>query len=386
MTTSISTKSTSANTAVGEDIVLRETTKSRLVFRPLLVENPHDPRLCVKGDFIYQSKKPSGQWQDYKTLDLSRLKDAEWIKLSLHSAELFKLITELDNYYGIFKKYGIRFGERQFVLTDSNVRPLLDQVLSNKENFRKLLSVGGPEILEKLFAWIGVTGETGLVIDKLLRLNIDSLKKINSLIGVSNLKKLMEIWGRNKRNSDEAFWQKTIAQHAWAISQVFSHPVVILKEKAYIGGKAIDNTRGNVVDFLYRNKITSNIILIEIKTPMTRLAGQHYRGNAFSMSPDLSGSVNQALTYKDEMQKSFYALSHSSGNQFQSFNPQSLIVVGSFENESLGTAGKRSFELFRNDLKNVQIITFDELFEKISLLLKLLETDESQNGGSHTSA
>ena len=341
----------------------------------MLVNNPHDAKHSVKGDFIYQAKNPSGNWEDFRTLNLSQFKAGDWIKLELHSAELFTLITELDNYYGIFSKYGIRLGERQFFLTDSNFRPLLDQILSNRDVFRRMLAIGGPEILEKLLAWIGTTDETGLIVDKLQALKVDSLKKINSLIGVSNLKRLLDIWYSNPDNASEEFWQTTLEKHAWAISQVFSHPVVILRKKAYVGGKAIGNDRGNVVDFLYHNRITSNVSLIEIKTPTTKLLGSQYRQNAYEMSSDLSGSVVQLSVYRDELQKSFYTLAGSGDDQFMSFNPQCLLIVGCFEREKLSLTGKRSFELFRGDLKHIQIITFDELFEKVNLLLRLLEDD-----------
>lgn len=384
MDTTLNIRSTSATTAIGDDILLRETSKSRLAFRPMLVQNPHDSRHSVKGEFVFQAKKPSGDWEDYKTLNLSQLKDGEWIKLELHSSELFTLVTKLDNYYGIFKKYGIRFGERQFFLTDSNFRPLIDQILTNKDVFRRLLAIGGPEILEKLLTWIGTTDETGLIVEKLQALKIDSLKKINSLIGVSNLKKLLDIWNASRRNSSEEFWQSTFERHAWAISQAFSHPVVVLRKKAYVGGKVIGNDRGNVVDFLYQNKITSNVSLIEIKTPTTKLLGSQYRQNAYSLSPDLSGSVTQLSVYKDELQKSFYGLVRQEQDQFLSLNPQCLLIAGCFELEEMTPAGKRSFELFRSDLKHIQIITFDELFEKINLLLRLLEDDTTRDGGGRT--
>jgi hypothetical protein len=375
MNKTIITKSTSAYTATGEEILLRESSKSRLVFKPLLIQNPHNPQHCVKGEFIFQIKKPSGNWEDYKTLNLNKMKDQEWIKLSLHSEEIFNLITALDKYYGIFQKYGIRQGENEFYITDKNVRPLLDQILSNKETFRKLLAAGGAEILEKLFAWMSATQDSGLIVEKLQKLNVDSLKKINSLIGVSNLRKVLSIWNQNKENNDEEFWQKTLKEHTWVISQVFSHPVVILQQKAYVGGKAIDNSKGNVVDFLYKNKLTSNVVLIEIKTPITKLMGPKYRQNSYSISQEITGPINQVLTYKDELQKSYTSLINKDSSEYHSFNPQCLVIAGCFQSEQMNTTGKRSFELFRTDMKNVEIITFDELFEKIQLLVSLLEND-----------
>jgi len=74
------TKSTSRNSAVVSDIILRETETTRLIFRPVIVENPHNKKACVRGHFIFQKKKVSGNWEDYNDFSLSKLKDGEWVK------------------------------------------------------------------------------------------------------------------------------------------------------------------------------------------------------------------------------------------------------------------------------------------------------------------
>ena|SRR5208282_70087 len=99
MPETIRLRSTSRASARGDDILLRETEKTRLVFRPQVVDNPHDAAASVKGVFIFQAKKPSDLWADYKTLDLTKLRDGEWVKLEIKSAELKTLFTELDSLY-----------------------------------------------------------------------------------------------------------------------------------------------------------------------------------------------------------------------------------------------------------------------------------------------
>jgi hypothetical protein len=90
----------------------------------------------------------------------------------------------------------------------------------------------------------------------------------------------------------------------------------------------------------------------------------------------LSGAVNQMLAYKDSIQKEFYVLSSKSGTPFCSFNSRCALVVG--DTKSLDDKDKKaSFELFRAELKDVDIITFDELFAKTELLLQLLHGTEN---------
>ncbi|MDP2754347.1 MAG: DUF4263 domain-containing protein [Nitrospirota bacterium] len=223
-----------------------------------------------------------------------------------------------------------------------------------------------------LLKWFAETGFVEPILSKIMELGIDELNKISSALGVINLRRIMDSWDREKKNSSEEYWQNQLTSNPWVISQVFSDPVVILAHKAYVGGKAVDNTGGNIVDFLYKNQITTHVKLVEIKTPTTRLLSSVYR-NVFSISTDLTGSINQVLNYREEIEKNFHALSSASACKYEVINPRCLLIAGSFENEQLNDTQKKSFEIFRSELKNVEIITFDELFAKIQLLLGLLE-------------
>jgi len=129
------------------------------------------------------------------------------------------------------------------------------------------------------------------------------------------------------------------------------------------------------VDFIYQNKVTSNVILVEIKTPVTHIIGKKYRDNAFSISEDCSGSINQLVNYKDELLKNFYTLRNQDEEDYRVFSPKCLLIVGCIETENLSPKELKSFELFRHELRNIDIITYDELFEKIDLLIKILENE-----------
>ena len=57
---------------------------------------------------------------------------------------------------------------------------------------------------------------------------------------------------------------------------------------------------------------------------------------------------------------------------FRLVDPRCLIVVGNMD--QLDSEGKKeSFEHFRRALRGTEIITFDELFRKVEVLLNLLE-------------
>jgi hypothetical protein len=89
MSNTITTKSTSKSSATGQDIELRATSNTRLIFRPEVVDNPHDSRASVRGTFIFQKKKGHSKWEDYPSFKLSQVREGEHIKFLGDSTGLF---------------------------------------------------------------------------------------------------------------------------------------------------------------------------------------------------------------------------------------------------------------------------------------------------------
>lgn len=157
------------------------------------------------------------------------------------------------------------------------------------------------------------------------------------------------------------------------LSQVFSYPIILLEDSAYTGGKKIDNTGGNLVDFLLTNNLSQNTALVEIKTPKTKLLGSLYRNGIYNISTEITGAILQISNYKDSFTKDYHRLNSESEKNFYAFNPQCMIIAGTWETEIIDPIQRKSFELFRNGLKDIQLITYDELFRKIQILIELLE-------------
>jgi len=370
---SIKIESTSLKSAKGEDIELRVTKSTRLVFRPEIVTNIKKPKASIRGTFIFQKKKISGDWEDYKTFNLSRLKDSEGIKLEIKSGELYNLITKLDEYYQIYEKYGIIPGTKEFIVSDKNIAEIISQISSEPSLKESFFQSGGVDLIIDIMQLISEAKYPDVIIEKLKYLSVDSLETIHTLLGITKIYRLLELWQVNIDNADEEFWQKFFKKHPWVISQVFSYPVVLFKDKAYIGGKSISNKGGNIIDFLYKNRLTDNLILVEIKTPTTKLLSKEYRNNIYSVSTDLSGAINQILNYKDCFQKEYNQLTSNTSSTSELFNPKCLLIVGNQKKEIINKNLRRSFELYRSEMKSVEIITFDELFEKVKFIVNMFQ-------------
>ncbi len=177
----------------------------------------------------------------------------------------------------------------------------------------------------------------------------------------------------NLGSGDEALWQRLLTENAWALSQVYAHPLVIIREQAYVGGKGIDNRGGTVVDYLFRNALTYNALLIEIKTPQTRLLTRdEYRNGVYGPSQELGGATQQLLHATQTLREDFSSLTRGRSDDFNVFSPRSLLVIGMLP-DAVDTVRRRSFEIYRNNLRGIEIVTFDELLEKAASLLKLLK-------------
>ncbi len=369
----IKLKSTSLSSAITEAVILRETTMTRLVFKPLVVDNTRDQEAAVKGTFIFQRKTSSQEWVDSKELSLSQLKADEWIKLELKSAEVLKLYRHLTDLYKIYQQEGIPLGESRFLRADEGLGALL---AANEEELTQLLSRASDDasqLFTRLLRWFSQTTTPDEMIDSLERLDISSLQRISSIVGLTTLKSSYQIWESNQENSDEEFWQATLEKYSFVLSQVFAFPVVVVEGKAYVGGKSVANIGGNLVDFLAKNEVSKNAILIEIKTPTTFLLGTQYRGNVFNISRDLSGAIIQVSNYKHSLQSEYFSLKQQSESEFGSFEPACVVIAGSFKQEMDEPIKAKSFELFRSHLFGVEVITYDELFGKVKLLIDLLE-------------
>jgi hypothetical protein len=191
------------------------------------------------------------------------------------------------------------------------------------------------------------------------KINFIKLKKITK-----------EFEGLLKQSTDtksfEEKCQKFFTKNSWVLSNILSIPVAILKDKAYVGGKDYTDKGGRIVDFLYRNELTKNVFIIEIKTPLKKLIDSkipYRKPDVFSLGKELTGGLVQILDQRDNLQKEFYKLS---AGKFEAFNPKLLLVIG--KASSLKKEQHKSFELFRNNLKDVEVVTFDELLERTKMV------------------
>lgn len=168
----------------------------------------------------------------------------------------------------------------------------------------------------------------------------------------------------------ELQWQTLFEANPFILDLAFNVPVLLLQGQAHLGGKKLSGTGDAIADFLFSNQLTDNISVLEIKTPSTPLlATKAYRGGVFSPSSELGGGVAQVLNQINRLQGDIARLrDQNREHRIESFGIRGVLVAGIIPD----APQRRSFELYRNALASVSIITFDELLTKLKSLRALL--------------
>lgn len=325
-------------------LVLSETPRVQVTFDAKQVDNLSDLKKNIKGKLVIKKKnKDIDSFSAEEKFGRKDISSKEYVEISLDTEETYNLAKGLFTYYRLLGgKTTNPFSEVTYVQKDERVEHL-KELLANEEDLLEAFS------------------------------QID-IKAINSAINIENLRRAKIQMIDNMGNDHEIeFWQKFFENNAWILSQLFHTPLVFFRGKKYLGGKGLDDHGGQYADFLYQNEITENVAIIEIKSPMKPLVGGQYR-QVYSISDEVSGGINQVLKQKTELMNNYnslYATAAKTGSPFTANNVECILVVGNVS--SLSPEQREIFDTYRNELRSVRIVGFDELLKRIENMLSLFE-------------
>ena len=334
----------SYRTSIVTPIELSQTTHTETTFEVLQVDNMVEPKKNLKGKLIIKKKTNSvHSFGDVTKFSKKDIHSNEMVEISLDTAETYALGEGLFNRYRLLQGQMTNpYEETTYVMQDQKIKQLR-ALLQNREDIYEALT------------------------------KVD-LSVLNVALNIENLRRAKMQMQENMRNDGESeFWQSFFTQNSWILAQLFHAPVMFFKDQRYVGGKNMNNHGGQYTDLVYKNDITDNIALIEIKSPVKRLLGKEYR-QTFSISDELSGGVNQLLKQRETLYKSYAALLMEVDDpeeKFEANNIECVLVIGNVS--ELSQPERRVFETYRNELRTVKIVGFDELLHRIDNQISLLE-------------
>ena len=325
-------------------LILSESPRVQVSFEAKQVDNLHDLKKNIKGKLVIKKKnKDISSFSDTEKFSKKDISAKELIEIALDTDETYNLAKGLFTYYRLLGgKTTNPFFETTYVPKDDRVERL-KALLANEDDLLEAFS----------------------------QIDIGS---INTAINIENLRRVKKQMAENMQNDHEAsFWQGFFEKNAWILAQLFHSPVMFFQGKKYLGGKGIDDHGGQYADFLYQNEITENVAIVEIKSPVKPLVGTNYR-QTFAISEEVSGGINQILKQKTELIRSYTDLfmkAAKSGTPFNANNVECILVIGNVS--TLLPDQQEVFDTYRNELRSVRIIGFDELLKRVENLLMLFE-------------
>jgi hypothetical protein len=214
-----------------------------------------------------------------------------------------------------------------------------------------------------------------------LRLDL-SQQEINLLLGRKQA--LEEFQAQLAANQwTESNWQDFFEQQNWVFGYGLDYRVMRpFDREIVVGTGGTDNREKPIVDFLL--SFTDYTVLVEIKRPSTRIFQQQKAGRAgtWRFSADFMDAVSQVLEQKAEWlgasaNRDNFDKSGKRRLAARTRDAKTILVIGNSSefDEADGnirdaTIKRDTFELFRRDTRNLEIMTFDELFDRAKFITK----------------
>ena len=201
-------------------------------------------------------------------------------------------------------------------------------------------------------------------------------KDINSLLKrrdrLAGFKKAL-----SEHSTDEGWWQDFFEENKWIFGYGLNYEILRQQQsQPTYGGVRMDGKGGQRGDNLMSTTGDLNFtVLVEIKTPATPLlqGTQEIRNGAWSLSKNLTDALSQiqANIQTWEKQGSEQPENRDKLEKLSIFTvkPKGIIVIGSLC--QLADRNKReTFQRFRKSIHGIDIITYDELFERAKFIVE----------------
>jgi hypothetical protein len=192
---------------------------------------------------------------------------------------------------------------------------------------------------------------------------------------------------------NEGLWQKFFEKNNWifgyGLNYIFNTPLNESKLEQIVSGSDF-NSSGKRIDALLKTKgIIESFCFAEIKTHKTDLLKKvkaPYRPESWQVSDEITGALAQI---QRTIQKAITTIAtkteikdqqgNPTGEKVFLYAPKAFIVIGSlseFETPyGINEEQYSSFEMFRQGLNRVEILTFDELYQRAKYIIRHSEED-----------
>ncbi|MBC7807374.1 MAG: DUF4263 domain-containing protein [Akkermansiaceae bacterium] len=343
----------------------------RKVVKAKIVDNADGSARRVNFTLAVQRRhKLKEPWQDVAEFTTTNLKGGEQASIHLGAADSFALFKTLEDLYAISRPGGEPSGHKRAYVVRGKDQPAPISV----EEIQSFLASGGEAVWEQV---VGLGDKIPLAA---------ALHKIYDV-----RKRVVEEFEAHVKAEDwdESDWQKFFTENDWIFGHGLAYKfMTVEQDQVHYGGTGMTGRGGEKGDYLLASKSRIKFtVLVEIKrpdTPLLRTAKQ-YRNGAFGVSEELAGGVGQVLSNcrawvleGSRQDKNRDALE---ADDIFTYEPKGILIIGNTSQLRGDRDKHKSFELFRRNLHNPEILTFDELLERARFLVDHGEVSDTHGAG-----
>ncbi|MFM7389510.1 MAG: Shedu immune nuclease family protein [Vampirovibrionales bacterium] len=345
-----------------EPIVLSQNKTTRVI-----VKSEKFPDSGLRLEFIHQKKNAQQRWEDEPKFNKRNLQANEYVSFQLDTGQTQKLLEALPQLSAIANTE-INPGKSRVAVVDPSKNLVIEG--KEKETFELLLRNHPQEMLNYL-----------------AELKPEQLSHIALNYKHQKYQQALELFENRLSSNDwqEQDWENFFDTNKWIFGHGLDYRIMgVARRQPTYGGANYTGTGTQKGDFLMHTEANIKFtVLVEMKTPQANLLqSEGYRNGVYQLGKDVIGGITQlqvncrtwdrsAKTEENEelLERDIYTCS-----------PKGILIIGNTKQlDSSNSKEKRekrtSFELFRQNLKNPDIITFDELYERAKFIVELYKSE-----------
>ena len=344
-------------------IKLETTPRTRRFFLPSFSKDAQG-NVHLRGKFIYQKKASTG-WVDEDGLSLRDVKAGDAISFELNTEAMNHFldgISVLHKTTGIAsleersERFSVALRNKVIEINDETLRPLVQGLIDKgyESRFWRELASLKPEEAEKFAN------------DQILVKRKTSVRMFEEAM--------------QKLTWTEPEWGKLFDENRWIFGLGLRYQFLYqLQAQANYGGSDITGRGAQKGDYLHYTvgDAAKFVVLVEIKRPNSLIfqavqKGQKYRNGVPGFDVEFANALSQVQvntrTWELEGSQTEPNRNRMEQDRIFTVHPRSLLIYG--HTSQLDTLEKRNcFEIFRGQLKNTEIVTYDELLSRARFII-----------------
>lgn len=339
-----------------------QTNTRKVVKAKFINPNPRNPNAPLEISISHQRKTTRGEFEDCENFPLSQLPSGKELRMTLDTEQTLALQVIINRLYEYCKK-NLGFSNTTPVFTLEKVNEIVKVEPNRKALIETLVNGNHEQEFWDELERINPDGATKLSYARVFTIRNDALKEFEL----------------HMKNFDwnETQWQQFFEQNTWIFGYGLS-----FKWISAIGPKLEQTTTGSSIDssgkrpdgFVKTVAEVGVTAFIDIKRPDTPLIDdKEYRPDVYQPAHEVSGGVSQIQITINKWLNTYNEIfmqkdedGYTKKDYIFSYQPKGILVVGSlaqFKKDGNYHESKiSSFELYRRQTLNPEIITFDELY------------------------